>query len=109
MRIDEFTQSIDRKMPFNPVDDCAIYMRNDPMFYRKSLFPVIMSMKDMYNKKQTLNASKCLGECALKAMESYCKKYNLGKIENVFTDNDKDALIQKIFSEEMKMIKDGAY
>ena len=45
MRIDEFAQPMDDKLPFDVVDDVAIFMRNDPMFYRKSLFPAIINYK----------------------------------------------------------------
>ena len=49
MRIDEFAHKTDDRLPFDVVDDVAIYMRNDPMFYRKQLFPAIMSMKDRHD------------------------------------------------------------
>ena len=109
VKLVEFAGEVDKKMPFSPVDDCAIYMRNDPMFYRKHFFPAVVKMQEMYKKSKPLNASKCMGECVGRAMESYCKEYKLGKPENIFTDEDKEALIKKLFSEEMKQIKDGAY
>ena len=46
MRIDEFAAPTNDSLPFDVADDVAIFMRNDPMFYRKQLFPAIMSMKD---------------------------------------------------------------
>ena len=105
MRIKEFEKNI----PFDVVDDIAIYMRNDPIIYRKHLFPAIMKMKDMHNSGKTPDANACLESSCKTAMESYCQRYKLGSPKNVFKKDDKDALIQKLFSEEMKMIKDGAY
>jgi len=45
MRIDEFSQPVDDSLPFDVVDDVAVFMRNDPQFYRKSFFPVVDKMK----------------------------------------------------------------
>ena len=42
MRIDEFTDAtIAPKFDYDVVDDVTVFMRNDPMFYRKSLFPAV--------------------------------------------------------------------
>lgn len=109
MRIDEFAQPTDDRLPFDVVDDVAIYMRNDPMFYRKQLFPAIMRMKDMHDAGKSCVAEKCLGEVCGRAMESYCSKFNLGSKENIFKPEDKGLLINKLFGEEMTQIKNGAY
>jgi hypothetical protein len=109
MRIDEFAHPINDNLPFDVVDDVSIYMRNDPMFYRKSFFPAIMKMKDIHDAGKTPNPEVCLGEVCNRAMESYCKKFNLGRKENIFKDDDRNLLIKKLFGEEMKQIKDGAY
>jgi hypothetical protein len=109
VKLVEFAKAVDKKMPFSPVDDCAIYMRNDPMFYRKHFFPAVIKMQEMYKKNQKVNASKCMGDCVNRGIESYCKEYKLGRSENIFKDEDKEALVKKLFSEEMKQIKDGAY
>ena len=109
MRIDEFAQPMDDKLPFDVVDDVAIFMRNDPMFYRKSLFPAIMNMKDRHDSGKSCVAEECLSEVCGRAMESYCSKFNLGSPTNIFKPEDKGQLIQKVFGEEMKQIKDGQY
>ena len=109
MLINEFSQPYDSNLPYNIIDDVCIFMRNDPMFYRKQLFPAIMKMKDSYAAGKRLDASKCLGECASMALESYCKKYKLGSPKNVFQPEDKDLIIQKLFSEEMTQIRNGVY
>ncbi len=109
MRIDEFAKPMDDKLPFDVVDDVAIFMRNDPMFYRKSLFPAVMNMKDRHDAGKECDANDCLGDCCDKGMKTYCNKYNLGSLENIFKPEDKNLLIQKMYGEEMKMIKDGAY
>ena len=109
MRIDEFAQPTDDRLPFDVVDDVAIYMRNDPMFYRKQLFPAIMKMKDMHEAGKDPDPEMCLGEACNRAMESYCSKFKLGRKENVFKDEDRGLLIDKLFGEEMTQIRNGAY
>jgi hypothetical protein len=109
MRIDEFAHKTEDRLPYDVVDDVAIYMRNDPMFYRKQLFPAIMKMKDMHEAGKEPDAEACLGEACNRAMESYCSKFKLGSKENVFKDEDRGLLINKLFGEEMTQIRNGAY
>ena len=41
---------------------------------------------------------------------SYCKKYNLAKHpDDLYTKEHRDAIIDKLFSEEMEDIKKGEY
>ena len=109
MRIDEFAAPMNDSLPFDVADDVTIFMRNDPMFYRKQLFPAVMSMKDRHDAGDDCVAEDCLGEVCSNAMETYCRKFDLGSPENVFKPEDKGLIINKLFGEEMKMIKDGAY
>ena len=57
MRIDEFAAPTNDSLPFDVADDVAIFMRNDPMFYRKQLFPAIMNMKDRHDAGKAASAS----------------------------------------------------
>ena len=109
MRIDELAAPMDDSLPFDLADDIAVFMRNDPMFYRKQLFPAIMNMKDQYDAGKQPDANKCLGEVCGRAMETYCSKFNLGRSENIYKKGDKESIINKVYGEEMKMIKDGQY
>ena len=43
------------------------------------------------------------------AIHAYCKKFDLGTPKNIFKDEDRGLLVNKLFGEEMKMIKDGQY
>lgn len=106
MRLVEFDDSVDAD---GVAEDVIIYMRNDPMVYRKSLFPAIMKMKDMYDSKEQINPSKCLGAAVESSMNSYCEKFNLGSPSKVFKQGDKKAIITKLFAEELTQIRNGAY
>ena len=78
MRIDEFTKPEEARVPFDVVDDLAIFMRNDPMFYRRKMFPCIMQMKDAYGRQENLEPQKLLGPIVDQAMDQYCDKFKLG-------------------------------
>jgi hypothetical protein len=110
MRIDEFAAPMDDSLPFDVVDDVAIFMRNDPMFYRKQLFPAIMKMKGRYDAGKSCVAEQCVGEACSNAVESYCRAFDLGKRpEELLTAEEQKVLVQKIYSEEMTQIRNGAY
>tara|TARA_B110000503_G_scaffold137778_1_gene222628 strand:+ start:146 stop:481 length:336 start_codon:yes stop_codon:yes gene_type:complete len=111
MRIDEFFDNqIDDSLPFNVVDDIAIYMRNDPAFYRKKFFPVVMRMKDMHDKGKSIDPEIEFSTMINHAIESYCRTFDLGKRpEELIDDAERKELVQKIYSEEMTQIRNGAY
>ena len=109
MRIEDL-EIINQELPYNVVDDMAIFMRNDPMFYRKNFFPAVMRMKDCHDNGKTYNADKELRPIIEKAMGLYCSKFKLPKRpEEIMDDQDKKNLIQKLYSEEMTQIRKGAY
>jgi len=108
VRLVEFTQS-EKRLPFDVIDDVCVFMRNDPIFYRKQLFPAIMRMKDLHTANKNIDVQECLGECVMSAMENYCKKYKLGTPSKFFKDEDKNLIMDKLYSEEMHQIKTGAY
>lgn len=109
MKLTEVADTGDFELPFSVADDVSVFMRNDPMMYRKQLFPAIMQMKDLHEKDKEVNADKCLGSAVDKAMNTYCDKFDLGKPANVFKDGDRKAIIDKIYAEEYTQIRNGAY
>jgi hypothetical protein len=111
MRIEEISNSVtDDKLPFDVVDDISIYMRNDPMFYRKVMFPAIMNMKGAHDRKEAMDAESIFGPMIHKAAHNYCKKFNINKRpDELLSDDDKKSLIQKLYSEEINNIKTGVY
>ena len=110
MRIDEFTAKIDTKLPFDLADDVVVFMRNDPVFYRKHYFPAISNLADRFRDKKEINDTSIIGSMVDKGMNTYCKKYKLGrKPADIFTADDRHTLINKITSEELEEIKKGSY
>ena len=99
-----------QNLPYDVVDDLTIFMRNDPMFYRKQLFPAIMNMKDQHDAgKSRIVPQEAFGPIVDEAMESYCQQYGLGRRDKIFKLQDRDDVINKLYGEEMKQIECGAY
>jgi|TARA_B110000503_G_scaffold141840_1_gene236629 hypothetical protein len=110
MRIDEFASPVDNSLPFDVVDDVTVFMRNDPMFYRKKLFPAISKIADMHRAGKPIDQNKCLGPAVESALSAYCKAYDIASMpDEVFNDDDRQRIIDKLFSEEMEEIKKGEY
>ena len=110
MRIDEFDNPIDDKLPFDVVDDMSVFMRNDPMFYRKSFFPVVEKMKSCYRKKEEFNFQEEIGKMVDSAANTYCRKFKIDRRpEDLMDANERTSLIKKLYAEEMTQIRKGVY
>jgi hypothetical protein len=110
MKINEFTNTPDTKLPFDLADDVVVFMRNDPVFYRKHYFPAMSSLADKFRAKKEINDTSIIGSIVDKGMNTYCKKYKLGrKPADIFTADDRTSLINRITSEELEEIKKGSY
>lgn len=109
MKIEDLEQ-ISKDLPYDVVDDVAIFMRNDPMFYRKTFFPAVMRMKDCHDNGKSYNPKKELFPIIEKAVGLYCSKFKLPKRpDEIMDDEDKRSLMQKLYSEEMTQIRKGVY
>ena len=98
------------EIPFDIVDDLAIYMRNDPMFYRKTFFPAMADVSDRLGKGDAIDTLALIKPIIDKGAKSYCKKYIPNKRpEDIFSKEDLDGCCKKIQSEEMPNIKKGMY
>jgi hypothetical protein len=113
MKIFEVTdieQKDDPDLGYDLVDDNSVWMRNDPQFYRKELFPAMTKIADMHRSGKEIDRHKCLGDLVEKGINRYCAEYDLGASpEQVFTQSNRDELIDKIFGECMDEIKEGDY
>ena len=109
MKINEFTTPQDTGLKFDVVDDAVVFMRNDPVFYRKKYFPAMASMADRVRNGKDIDRS-VIGSVVDSGINSYCKKYNLAKgPSEIFTADDRNSIIEKICSEELVEIDKGAY
>ena len=112
VRIVEVTEikDDDTDLGFDLVDDTSVFMRNDPHFYRKEYFPVMSRMADLFRAGKKIDHRKHMTPMVEKGINQYCAMYDLGHSpEDVFKQQDRDALIDKLFKEEMDEIKKGGY
>ena len=110
MKINEFTQHNEPQINFDVVDDTIVFMRNDPMFYRKNYFPAIAKMADMHRAGKDVDPESLVGPVVDQAMEGYCKRYKLTRSPSeLFTTDDRQNLINRITTEELDEIKKGGY
>ena len=111
MKLFELDDKLDTepKLNFDIVDDLHIFMRNDPMFYRKEYFPSMCEMSKSCNE-ESFRPSTIIMPLIDKGLTSYCKKYDLAKHPNeLLTKENKKNLAHKIASEEMPAIRNGDY
>jgi hypothetical protein len=111
MKIDDFDrQKKEVVIPFNVAEDLYVYMKNDPMFYRKSFFPAVASMSDRAQAGKSVNLRSTMTPVILKAAKSYCKKYKIPKeATELFRQEDINEILEKIKDDELELIRKGEY
>jgi len=123
---DKFKDSVDRsdhnrlielagiksepKLDYDIVDDAHVHMRNDKNFYRQKYFPTMCKMADLHKSSKSFDPKLIIMPLVNDGVNSYCKKYNMAKMpDEVFKDDHRKALYDKIYSEEIKEIEKGEY
>jgi hypothetical protein len=102
-------EGFDNDPGYDVVDDLVVFMKNDPQFYRRRLYPALVNVANHYRKKKKINRG-ALEPVVDQATQAYCKKFKILKDpDELFSDEDKQAVIDQIFSEEMDDIKGGEY
>ena len=111
VKLVEFTDDKHEEgLGFNVVEDLCQHMRNDPMFYRKQYYPMMALIQDKLKKGETLDQREMLSPMIDKGVKHYCSKYDIPKSpEELLTKEDYTAIVEKIYGEEMEMIRDGEY
>lgn len=123
---DKFKDSVDRsdhnrlielagiksepELDYDIVDDTHVHMRNDKDFYRQKYFPTMCKMAELHKSSKSFDPKLVIMPLVNDGVNSYCKKYNMAKMpDEVFKDNHRKALYDKIYSEEIKEIEKGEY
>ena len=107
VKINEFNdmdipKEIVPKPDYDVPSDLLIFMRNDPMFYRKNFFPAVEKYRE--NKKDTSMLEKM---CETGLIE-YCKKFNIENTKDeLLGDGDMKSLVQQIITDEMEDLEEG--
>ena len=110
MKLFELDNRNEDQLPFDVVDDLVIFMRNDPMFYRKAFFPAMADVSDKLEKGDSIDPAIMLKPVIDKGVNNYCSRFIKDKRpEDIFTDEDKKSAVQKLYAEEMPNVKKGMY
>ena len=111
VKLVEFSEDkYEEDLGFNVIEDLCQHMRNDPIFYRKMYYPTMATMQDKLKKGEPIDQRQHMEPMVDKACQHYCSKYDiLKRPEELLSDEDKTAIIEKIYGDEMEMIRDGEY
>jgi hypothetical protein len=91
---DQFLPDVDFDLP----DDLLQYMRNDPVFYRKSFFPAVENCKSSKSIDTGI-----IEKMIKKGLDKYCKKYNILHNKNeLMSAEDVKTLAQRIIKDDVK-------
>ena len=107
MKINEFhdmdiPDEIVPKPDYDVAADLLIFMRNDPMFYRKNFFPAVETYKE--NDKDTSPIENMIKG----GLGQYCQKFNiLNPADELMGEGDIKALTQQIIQDEMEDLAEG--
>jgi len=105
--IKEFTND---ELGYDVVEDAMIYMRNNPMFYRKYYFPAMTKACDCCRENKKLDMSKIVMPMIERGINAYVKQYKIARHpEEVFRPEERQALFDRICNEEMPRIEAGEY
>ena len=101
---------IDSKYKFDVVDDAHVHMKNDKDFYRKEYYPAMCKIAELTKSRKVFDPKMVVMPLVDKGVNSYCAKYNLAKMpDEVFQKEHRQALFDKIYSEEIEQINNGEY
>lgn len=109
MLLKEIADKIDELKDVNVVDDLQFFMHNDPLFYRKVLYPSISDLKHKMKSGKPCDEDHFHG-CIKKGVDSYCNKFKIKKNpKDIFSDEEIKELAEKMFHQEKDRIEKGAY
>ena len=89
MKLNEVQEKQQDEIPFDVAEDLAIFMRNDPMFYRKTFFPAMADVSDKMERGESIDPLVMMKPVVNKGVNSYCKKFIKNKRpDDIFTSKD---------------------
>ena len=109
VKINEFHDT-DINVPYNIADDLHVYMKNDPIFYRRNVFPVLSKLSDLHKANKKYDVRQSFMPLVDKAATSYCEKFKIPyPVDKIITQEDKDEIIERMCEEELPLIQKGDY
>ena len=90
--------------------DLLTYMRNEPTVYKQKYFPMLCAMQEKIKAGEKISVKEIMMPVVKDCMASYNKKYNLAQeATDIIKKEDVNDLVKRIYTEEIPLIKKGAY
>ena len=106
----EVSAEEDQELPFDISEDLHVFMKNDPMFYRRAYYPTMAKIADSIRNKKKVDFTTAVNPMIDKALEVYCKKFEIPhSIKEKFSQGNRETLADRIREEEMTNIREGDY
>lgn len=97
------------QLDYDVGQDLIVYMRNEPMFYRKHLYPALVDVQEAVKNGGQVSKKQLLPVIE-KAIISYINKYNLKKRpEEIMNDQEKLDCINTLLTDEQENFRNGTY
>ena len=110
MKLFEVDAELSKKINFDLPEDAIVYMRNEPMFYRKEYYPTMTHMAEQHRAGKQFDYRQALMPMINKAIEGYTAKYKLAPMtDDIFTEEHRQKICDKLYKEEMEQIRKGEY
>ena len=94
---DNIQNQILAPLDFNVGEDLLVFMRNDPVFYRKTFFPAIEDFKISKGKNKTV-----LNNAVKAGLDKYCSKYKIEHPKDeLLTDGDVLEIVNQIIEKDI--------
>lgn len=94
---------------YDVAEDLIVFMRNDPMFYRRHLYPALIDVQEAVKDGGKIS-KKTLLPVIEKALNAYINKFNIKKeASELLNDQEKIDCISKLLKDEAENFRKGAY
>jgi hypothetical protein len=111
MKLVEFQEeSFKPKLDFDVADDLLTFMRNDPHFYRKEYYPMMVALQKDTVEGSDINFKEKLSPMIDKACKIYAKRYDIPMLpEELVSDDDRERLVAMLTDDEQDLLRKGDY
>lgn len=102
-------QKISEELPYDVGQDLIVYMRNEPMFYRRHLYPALVDVQEAI-KKGKKYSKKNMFPVIEKAIQGYINKFGIKKLpEDLMNEEEKLDCISRLLADEQENFRKGSY
>jgi hypothetical protein len=97
------------ELDWDIVEDLVIFMKNDPDFYRRNVYPCMVDVQETVRHGGKFNKKSML-PIVEKAINEYIKKFDIKKRpEDLMNSSQKMECISKMLNDEKENFRKGTY